>query len=190
MLLKILIQIAGQCSVLALIYFWLGIGVGTVWQIALNAALAICIVLALAALDAYGLGNVRHTLWAIPAVLSVGLLYWKVPAAVVVILLWLVVLLPSAARARWSIHASPRYLGMGAAILAVGVLPAIAFLSWVPKFEGLGLELTSFILRAALAAVFFFGAWALLLDFVRRETLAPKTEDPLPSVPPQQPLHT
>jgi hypothetical protein len=147
---RILIQILGHC---------------------LAAALALVLLLAWAALDAYGLGNLRHTPWAIPAVLIMGLLFWKLSAGILVALALLIVLLPSAARAKWSFHATPRYLGMGIALLTLSILPAIALVNWVPKFEGLGIELTSFFFRWGLAAIMVFGGWAILLDFVRRETV-------------------
>ncbi len=170
MWLKILVQIAGQLLVAALAYQWLSIGVGTTTQLALNVIAALALILAWAALDAYGLGNWKHTLYAIPAVLIMGLLFWKLSAGIAVVLLLLVFLLPSAARARWSIHATPRYLGMGVALIALTALPALALINWVPKYEGLGVELTSFFLRWGLAAIITFGGWAILLDFVRKES--------------------
>ncbi len=171
MWIKILVQILGQLLVAALAYQWLSIGVGTTTQLAMNVAVALIIILGWAALDAYGLGNWKHTLYAIPSVLIMGLLFWKLSAGIAVILLLLIFLLPSAARAKWSIHATPRYLGMGVALIALTALPALALINWVPKYEGLGVELTSFFLRWGLAAVIVFGGWAILLDFVRKESL-------------------
>jgi hypothetical protein len=180
MWIKILVQIAGQLLVATLAYQWLSIGVGSAMQLGLNAAVALALVLGWAALDAYGLGNLKHTLYAIPAVLIMGLLFWKLSAGIVVVLLLLIVLLPSAARAKWSIHATPRYLGMGIALIALTALPALALINWVPKYEGLGVELSSFFLRWGLAAVIAFGGWAILLDFVRKESLPSAAEPSIP----------
>lgn len=170
---KILVQILGQSLAAALAYQWLSLGVGTTGQVALNVALALLLVLLWAALDAYGLGNWKNAPYAIPAVLIMGLLFWKLSAAIVVILSLLIFLLPSAARGRWSFHATPRYLGMSVALIALTVAPALALVNWVPKLEGLGVELTSFALRWGLAAVIVFGGWAILLDFVRKESTTP-----------------
>lgn len=171
MWIKILVQIVGQLAVAALAYQWLFIGVGSTMQLSMNVAVALALVLAWSALDAYGLGNWKHTLYAIPSVLIMGLLFWKLSAGIVVILCLLIFLLPSAARAKWSIHATPRYIGMGVALIALTALPALALINWVPKYEGLGVELTSFFLRWGLAAVIVFGGWAVLLDFVRKEAM-------------------
>ncbi len=189
MLAKIAIQILGQLLVAAFAFYWLGLGVGSSLEVALNLLGGLLILFALAALDAYGLGNWRHALWALPAVLSLALLYWKTSAVIVLVLLWLIVLLPTAARARWSYHLHPRYLGMGTAILALSALPALALVFWVPNVEGLRIEIASAVLRYGLAAVFLYGGWALLLDFVRRETMTPKPENPFPAVTPHEPQH-
>jgi hypothetical protein len=183
MLTKIIVQIVGQCCVAALAFYWLGLGVGSTLDLALNALVALLLVFALALLDAYGAGNWRHVLWALPAVLLVALL-------------WLAFCLPTAARGQWTVYAKPRYLAMGLAILALSLLPAVALLGWTPKLEGLAIEMTSFLARTALAAIFVYGGWAVLLDFVRRETTllpgqatAPPSENPLPAHPPQQPAN-
>jgi hypothetical protein len=196
MLTKIIVQIVGQCCVAALAFYWLGLGVGSTLDLALNALVALLLVFALALLDAYGAGNWRHVLWALPAVLVMGLLWWGVKAALLVALLWLAFCLPTAARGQWTVYAKPRYLAMGLAILALSLLPAVALLGWTPKLEGLAIEMTSFLARTALAAIFVYGGWAVLLDFVRRETTllpgqatAPPSENPLPAHPPQQPAN-
>ena len=87
MWIKILVQILGQLLVAALAYQWLSIGVGTTTQLAMNVAVALILILGWAALDAYGLGNWKHTLYAIPSVLIMGLLFWKLSAGIAVILL-------------------------------------------------------------------------------------------------------
>ncbi|GAB4362503.1 MAG: hypothetical protein OHK0021_06560 [Bryobacter sp.] len=190
MLTKIVVQIVGQCLVAGAAFYWLGLGVGSTTQVALNVLGGVLLLLAWAALDAYGLGRWRNVLWAIPAVLVLGLLLWKWSAAPLVALAWLAVLLPSAAQGRWMLFAKPRYLAMGFAILVLSSLPAIALLGWTPRVSGMAPELASFGLRTIFAAIFLFGGWAILLDFVRRQTAAPIAEQGLPPLAPAEPLHS
>lgn len=166
MLRKIGIQIAGQVAVAILVYYWLGIGVATKAQVALNAGLALVGILALAALDAFGLGNWKNWPWALPAVLLTGAIAYKTWAVFVVALLWLIILLPSAAARGIRVMTSLRYVGTGLAILTLSVVPAIALLLWTPLPESMYVQAFSFAGRVALAACFLFGGWGLLLHYV------------------------
>ncbi len=189
MVFKIGVQIVGQSLVAALAYGWLGIGVGSYAQIALNVGVGLVIVLALSWLDAFGLGRPKNWLWCVPAVLLLGLFFWKLSAALVVIPLWLMVIFPSAVAGRWRVYFELRYLASAVAILAMSFLPAVALVMWKPPVQGLGLEMASLGIRLGMAALFFYGGWGLLLDFAGRQTAPPEAQHPIATVAPEEGLH-
>ena len=162
------VQFVGQALLGGLVWYWLGLGVGTGTLVGVNALIALVLLLGWSLLDAYGLGNWRNWIWAVPAVASMPLMGMHVVAAIVIPMVWLIVLFPSAAAGRWKVLLAPGYLGICVGILlAMTVLPA-ALLNWIPGMTGLTGQALSFGGRALLAYVIFVGGWAMLLLHIGR----------------------
>lgn len=157
------VQFVGQALLGGLAWYWLGLGVGTGSLVGLNALLALVMLLGWSLLDAYGLGNWRNWMWAVPVVMSMPLMGMHVVAAIVIPLVCLIVLLPSAAAGSWKVLLAPGYVGLCLGILlTMTVLPA-ALLNWIPGVHGLTGQALSFGGRALLAFVIFVGGWTMLL---------------------------
>ena len=162
------VQFVGQAVMGGLAWYWLGLGVGTGALVALNALIAVVLLLGWSLLDAYGLGRWRNWLWAVPAVASIPLMGLHVVAAIVIPFVWLIVLFPSAAAGKWRVQWAPGYLAVCLGImLAMTVLPA-ALLNWIPGLSGLTGQALSFGGRALLAYVIFAAGWAMLLLYIGR----------------------
>ncbi len=160
------VQFVGQGMLLGLGWYWLSLGVGTTVQVALNGALIVAMLVGWSLLDAYGLGNWRNWLRALPAVALTPLLAYHFALLLLIPLLWLLVLFPSAAAGRWKMLAGPRYLLISIGLLvAMSVIPA-ALLNWVPKLDGINGQLGSFGGRTLLAYAIATGAWAALLSHI------------------------
>ena len=113
-------------------------------------------------------------MWAVPAVASMPLMGMHVVAAIVIPLVCLIVLLPSAAAGRWKVLLGPGYLGVCLGILlAMTVLPA-ALLNWIPGVHGLTGQALSFGGRSLLAYVIFVGGWAALLMHIGKSAATPE----------------
>lgn len=166
----IAVQFIGQAVLGALAYYWLTLGVATTAMVALNALLAVVLVLAWSALDAYGLAAPAQWWRAIPAVVLMPLMGVHVGLAILVPFLWLVLLFPSVAAGRWRVLLSPVYLAVSVGILlAITVLPA-ALLNWIPSLTGFRSQAVSFGLRSLLAYTIFAGGWAVLLQYIAGQT--------------------
>ena len=163
---RFIVQFVGHGLLLGVAWYWLSLGVGSALQIALNVALAIVMLIGWSALDAYGLGNWRNWLWAVPAVALTPLLGYHFAAMLLIPLLWLLILFPTAAAGRWKLLAGPQYLLVSIGLLvAMTVIPA-ALLNWVPKFSGLNGQLGSFGGRTLLAYAIAVGSWTALLTHI------------------------
>ncbi len=166
------VQFLGQALLGAVAWYWLNLGVGSISLVAANALIAILLLLGWSALDAYGLGAPRNWIWAIPAVALTPLMGFHVVAAIVIPLLWILVLLPTAAAGKWKLNLSPAYIGVCVTILLVmTVLPA-AVLNWIPSLNGLTGQAISFGSRSILAFTIFAGGWAALLLYIARHDAA------------------
>ncbi|WP_031499165.1 hypothetical protein [Bryobacter aggregatus] len=173
------VQFAGQGVLLAVAWYWLSLGVGTGLQVGLNLVLALVLLVGASVVDAYGLGNWRNWKWALPAVALVPFVGYHFATMLLIPLLWLLVLLPSAAAGKWKLLAGPSYLlvAIGFVILMT-VVPA-ALLNWIPKVNGLTGQALSFGGRALLAYVVAIGAWAALLLHIGKTVKEP--EESLPA---------
>ncbi len=162
------VQFVGQALMGGLAWYWLGLGVGTIALVGLNALIAVVLLLGWSLLDAYGLGKWRNWIWAVPTVASMPLMGLHVVAAIVIPFVWLIVLFPSAAAGKWRVQWGPGYLAICLAILlGMTVVPA-ALLNWIPGLSGLTGQALSFGGRALLAYAIFAAGWALLLMFIGR----------------------
>ena len=160
------VQFVGHGLILGVVWYWLNLGVGTRVQVGLNAALAIAILVGWSFLDAYGLGNWRNWLRVLPAVAMIPFLGFHFATMLLIPLLCLLVLLPSAAVGRWKLLAGPQYLLISIGLLiAMTVVPA-ALLNWIPKLADLNGQLGSFGGRALLAYIIGVGAWTALLAHI------------------------
>ena len=178
------VQLVGNAVLGAVAWYWLSLGVSTTMLVALNALLALVLVLGWSLLDAYGLGSPKNWLWAIPAVALTPLMGLHVGLAILIPFLWLVVLFPSAAAGKWRVLLTPVYLGVCCGIiLGMALIPA-ALLNWIPALGGLTLQLASFGLRAGLAYLVFVAGWTMLLKYIgETSTRAERGLDPLTSHP-------
>jgi hypothetical protein len=165
-------QFVGQALLGAVAWYWLNLGVASTVMVAANALIAIVLLLAWSALDAYGLGVLRNWMWAVPAVALTPLMGFHVVAAIVIPLLWILVLFPSAAAGKWKVNLAPSYIGVCLGILlAMTVLPA-ALLNWIPSLSGLTAQAISFGARSILAYTIFAGGWAALLQYIAQSQAA------------------
>ena len=161
-----IVQFVGHGLLLGVGWYWLSLGVGSALQIGLNVALAIVMLIGWSALDAYGLGNWRNWLWAVPAVALTPLFGFHFAAMLLIPLLWLLILFPTVAAGRWKLLAGPQYLLICIGLLvAMTVIPA-ALLNWVPKLSGLNGQLSSFGGRGLLAYTIAVGSWTALLTHI------------------------
>lgn len=160
------VQFVGQGLLLGVAWYWLSLGVGTTPQVALNGLLIVAMLAGWSLLDAYGLGNWHNWLRVMPAVALTPLIGYHLALLLLIPLLWLLVLFPSAAIGRWTLLAGPRYLLICLGLLvAMSVIP-IALLNWVPRLDGLNSQLGSFGGRTLLAFTVATGAWAALLAYI------------------------
>ena len=165
-------QFVGQALLGAIAWYWLNLGVGSTALVAANALIAVLLLLAWSALDAYGLGVPRNWLWAIPAVALTPVMGLHVVAAIVIPLVWIIVLFPTAAAGKWKLNLAPVYIVVCLAILlAMTVLPA-ALLNWIPSLSGLTAQAISFGARSILAYTIFAGGWAALLQYIAQSQAA------------------
>ncbi len=178
-LLRLAIQLSGNLVLGTLAWYWLGLGVGTGALVAANAGLAIVLVLGWSVLDAHGLGRLRQWRWAVPAVVLAPLMLWHWLAALAVLLLWVIVLLPTAAAGRWFVLMRPGYVARCGAALAVMIATPWGLLNWVPGLQGLTPELISFGLRAGVSYLVAVSAWTLVLWLVS-ETVTSASAQSLP----------
>jgi hypothetical protein len=160
------VQLVGHAALAGVIWYWLGLGVSSVGLVAANGFLALLVLLGYSLLSAYGLGEIRCWYWALLAVLLTPWMASHVVLALLIPFALVIVLLPSAASGKPRVLAGASYLGVCAGIfLGMTVVP-MALLGWIPKLNGLGLQLTSFGLRATLSFVVFAGGWAILLRHI------------------------
>lgn len=164
-----LVQAIGQAAIGGIAWYWLNAGVGTAWQLAVNAVLLVTMIAGWSWLDAYGLGVARRWWWAIPAVLLMPLMGLHVVAGIVVPLLWVLVLFPSVAAGKWKVLFHPGYLVTTTGILLAMIVLPMALLNWIPGVNGLTGQAVSFGGRAGLAYLIFVGGWALLLRQIGEE---------------------
>ncbi len=165
-------QFLGQALLGSIAWYWLNLGVGSTALVAANALIAVLLLLGWSALVAYGLGVPRNWLWAIPALALTPFVGLHVIAAMVIPLLWIVVLLPTATAGKWKLNLAPAYIGVCVAILlAMTVLPA-ALLNWIPSVNGLPGQAISFGARSIFAYSIFVGGWAALLQYIARRNAA------------------
>ncbi len=158
-----IVQFVSNGLLLGVAWYWLSLGVGSALQIGLNVVLAIVMLVGWSVLTAYGLGEWRNWMWALPAVALTPLLGYHFAAMLLIPLLWLLILLPTAAVGRWQLLARPQYLLVCIALLvAMTVIPA-ALLNWVPKISGLNGQLGSLGGRTLLAYAIAVGSWSVLL---------------------------
>jgi hypothetical protein len=168
------VQFLGQAILASVAWYWLNLGVGTTVQVAANALLAILLLVGWSALDAYGLGTLRNWVWAIPAVALTPLMGFHVLAAILIPLLWILVIFPSAAAGKLRLKLDASYIGVCLGILLLmTVLPA-ALLNWIPSVGGLTPQAISFGARSLLAYSIFAGSWAALLQFICSNTAVEK----------------
>lgn len=161
-----IVQFVSNGLLLGVAWYWLSLGVGSALQIGLNVALAMVMLVGWSVLTAYGLGKWRNWMWALPAVVLTPLLGYHFAAMLLIPLLWLLVLLPTAAVGRWKLLAGPQYLLVCIALLAAMTVIPAALLNWVPKFSGLNGQLGSFGGRALLAYAIAVGSWSALLTHI------------------------
>lgn len=159
----VMVQVAGQATMGGIAWYWLGIGVGSMWQVAWNGLLLAAMVMGWSWLDAYGLGISRRWWWAVPAVLLTPLMALHVVAAITVPLVWVVVLFPTAAAGRWKVLFHAGYLVTTTGLILIMLVLPMALLNWIPGVNGLTGQAASFGVRAGLAYLIFAGGWALLL---------------------------
>jgi hypothetical protein len=150
-------------------WYFLGIGLSTNVLVATNGMIAALLLLAFSFLDAYGLGEPKHWLWAIPANALVPVMGLHFGYALLIPLLWILILLPTAAVGRPRFLVGPKYLVTCIVLLAVAAFLPYALINWVPKVTGLNMQLASFALRFGFAYAIFIAAWGTLLDYIGRE---------------------
>ncbi len=164
------VKFAGQALLATAAWYWLGLGVGTKWMVAANGALALGLVLAWSVLDAYGLGAVKNGMWAVPVVALTPLMGYHVGFAILVPVLWLVLLFPSAAAGKWKLMLGPGYLAVCAGILLVMAVVPVAVVNWIPNVDGLRMQMASFGLRGLFAYAVFVAAWTALLLYIGKHS--------------------
>lgn len=156
-------QLAGQAALGGLLWYWLGLGLASPLLVAANGILLLLMVFGCSLLIAYGLGQWRNWMWAMPAALSISALFFDPIMAIVLPLFWIGVFLPSAAARRWRICLDPATWAWSCAWLLLAVVVPVGLWNWVPRLSGLGLELGSFLLRAGLGYAVWIGGWTMLL---------------------------
>ncbi|MFN9300266.1 MAG: hypothetical protein ACK6DZ_21505 [Acidobacteriota bacterium] len=156
-------QLAGQAVLGGLLWYWLGLGLASPLLVAANGILLLLMVFGCSLLIAYGLGQWRNWMWAMPAALSISALFFDPIMAIVLPLVWIGVFMPSAAARRWRICLDPATWAWSCAWLLLAVVVPVGLWNWVPRLSGLGLELGSFLLRAGLGYAVWIGGWTMLL---------------------------
>ncbi len=164
----LLVQLVGQGIMAVIGWYWFSLGVGTTGMVAANGLLLLVMWAGWSVLDAYGLGQVRNWTWALLAVALTPLMLLHVVAVMLVPILWLLVLLPSAAIGRWVVLLKPGYWAVSLAILLAMLVVPAALLNWVPGIDGLTGQAISFGARSLLAYTVFVGGWTLLLWHIGR----------------------
>ena len=158
-------HLAGAAALLALGYYWLGIGEASAVEVVWSAVVALVILAGACAL--YGVaiaGSVRHLHWMVLVALLAFAVYMATPSGKPVwwIARWIVLpmlfvpLFAGAASHGWRVWRGfgPRALAAPLFVLA-GVWLPLRLLAWVPHVSGFAMEMTSFVLRGAVAYLLF-----------------------------------
>lgn len=171
----ILTHLLGNALLLLLLYYWLGLGEAPASAVAWSAAIALVIVAGACWLHGAAFARgfslaLRHLPWtvlialvAIAAYLAVPSGKWTWIAHWIVLPALFVPLFAAAARHGWRIHQGLTARALVAPVfVVVGVWLPLRLLGWTPRFSSFGMEMTSFVLRAAVAYLLFVAAWLAL----------------------------
>lgn len=173
-----MMHLVGNALLLALAYYWLGLGVARAVDVAWSAVLALLIVAGACWLHGSAFAQsgrlaLRHLPWTVLVGLVAFAAYMALPtskswwiARWIVLPVLFVPLFAGAARYGWRAHRGFSVRAIAAPMLVfAGVWLPLRLLAWVPRASSFGMEMTSFVCRAAIAYLLFVSAW-LLLAFV------------------------
>lgn len=165
----------GNALLLALGYYWLGLGEARFVDVAWSAAVALVIVAGACWLHGAAFAQsaklaLRHLPWTVLVALVSLAVYLALPAGKwwwiarwITLPMLLVPLFAGAASHGWRVWRgySPRALAAPVFVF-LGVWIPLRLLTWVPRASSFNLEMTSFVLRATLAYLLFVVAWMRL----------------------------
>jgi len=161
-------HLAGNAVLLALGYYWLGLGEARAIDVVWSAAVAVVIVAGACLLHGASFAHsgklaLRHLPWTFLVALIAFAAYMALPAGKwwwiarwIVLPMLLVPLFASAASHGWRVWYGFTLRALAVPVLVfLGVWIPLRLLHWVPRVSGFGLEMTSFVLRAAVAYLLF-----------------------------------
>jgi hypothetical protein len=173
---NIWLHLAGNAALLALGYYWLGLGEARAIDVFWSAAVALVIVAGACLLHGASFAQsrklaVRHLPWTVILALAAFAVYMALPsgrwwwwiARWIVLPMLLVPLFAGAASHGWRVWRGFTLRALAAPVLVfLGVWIPLRLLYWVPRVSGFGMEMTSFVLRAGVAYLLFVVAWLRL----------------------------
>jgi hypothetical protein len=176
---RIWLHLVGNGVLLALGYYWLGLGEARVADVAWSAAVALLIVAGAAwlhgaAFTRDGRLALRHLPWTVTVALAALAIYLALPslkgmwvARWIVLPMLLVPLFAGAASHGWRVwRGFSRRIFLAPVLVFLAVWVPLRLLAWVPRVSGFTMEMTSFILRAAVAYLLFVLASARLAHWM------------------------
>jgi hypothetical protein len=168
----------GNAVLLALGYYWLGLGEARVSDVVWSAVVALLILAGAAWLYGASLAGPRAALIHLPFTGLVALLafaaylampagkWWWIPRYIFGPILFIPAFGGAATHA-WRVWRgfTPRAL-VAPVLVFFAVWIPLRLLNWVPRQPSFALEMTSFVLRAALAYLLFCGAWIVFARII------------------------
>jgi hypothetical protein len=161
-------HLAGNALLLALGYYWLGLGEARAADVLWSAVVALVIVAGACFLHGASFAGrklaLRHLPWTVLVALVAFALYMTMPSGKpvwwvvrwIVLPMLLVPLFAGAASYGWRVWRGFHARGLAAPLFVlVGVWVPLRLLGWVPHVPGFAMEMTSFVLRAAAAYLLF-----------------------------------
>jgi putative effector of murein hydrolase LrgA (UPF0299 family) len=168
-------HLIGNALLLWLVYYWLGLGEARASAVAWSAAVALIVVAGASWLHGAAFARsfklaLRHLPWtvliaavALAAYLALPAAKWWWIARWIVLPTLLVSLFAGAAAHGWRAWRGFSIRSLAApALVFLGVWIPMRLLAWVPRVSSFSMEMTSFVLRAAVAYLLFVVAWLLL----------------------------
>jgi hypothetical protein len=168
----------GNAALLALGYYWLGLGEARVSDVAWSAAVALILAAGAAWLYAALVAGPRAAFVHLPFTVLIAALafaaYLAIPAGkwwwIVRWIVAPVLFVPAfgaAASYGWRVWQgfTPRAL-VSPVLVLLGVWLPLRLLSWTPRMSSFALDMTSFVLRAGVAYLLFCGAWIVFARII------------------------
>ncbi len=165
---KLWMHLAGNAALLALGYYWLGIGEASAGEVVWSAAVGLIIVAGACALYGAAIGgSVRHLHWTVIVAVLAFAAYMVTPSSNgwwivrwVVLPMLFVPLFAGAALHGRRVWRGFSLRALTAPLFALaGVWVPLRLLNWTPHLSSFAMEMTSFVLRAAAAYLLFVLAW-------------------------------